>query len=49
MVDRHAVQHVLLGLDPSISCKRFSGLRFAPPENDGSFASRKVPPRNPLA
>lgn len=26
----------MLGFDPSISCKRFSGLRFAPPENDGS-------------
>jgi hypothetical protein len=25
----------MLGLDPSISCKRFSSLRFASPENDG--------------
>jgi len=25
----------MLGLHPSISCKRFSGLRFASPENDG--------------
>ena len=24
----------MLGLDPSISCKRFSGRRRAPPEND---------------
>ena len=25
----------MLGLEPSTSPKRFSGLRFAPPENDG--------------
>ena len=36
---------VMLGLDPSISgqsgasfCKRFPGLRFAPPENDALHA-----------
>ena len=29
----------MLGLDPSISCRRFSGLRFASPENDGRDAS----------
>jgi hypothetical protein len=27
-------QSVMLGLDPSISGRRFSGLRSAPPEND---------------
>jgi hypothetical protein len=30
---------VMLGLDPSISFRRFSGLRFAPPEHDGLYAS----------
>jgi hypothetical protein len=25
----------MLGLDPGISCLRFSGRRFAAPENDG--------------
>jgi hypothetical protein len=29
----------MLGLDPSISFRRFSGLRFAAPENDGLYAS----------
>ena len=32
----------MLGLDPSISCKRFSGLRFAAPENDGSPMTRRL-------
>ena len=37
----------MLGLDPSISCQRFSGLRFAPPENDevvqpAAFAARQI-------
>ena len=43
---------VMLGLDPSISSTRFSGLRCAPPENDAvscSFASSPIcaPPRSP--
>jgi hypothetical protein len=29
----------MLGLDPSISFKRFSGLRFATPENDAWHAA----------
>jgi hypothetical protein len=32
----------MLGLDPSISCQRFSGLRFAAPENDGCVLSAPV-------
>ena len=33
----------MLGLDPSISGKRFSGLRFASPENDGCLGIRYEP------
>jgi enamine deaminase RidA (YjgF/YER057c/UK114 family) len=32
----------MLGLDPSISCKGFSGLRFALPENDGIRMTRRL-------
>ena len=33
----------MLGLEPSISCQRFSGLRFASPENDDGFAMSAAP------
>ncbi|CAN5304793.1 RidA family protein [soil metagenome] len=32
----------MLGLDPSISCEGFSGLRFALPENDGIRMIRRL-------
>jgi hypothetical protein len=33
----------MLGLDPSIAFRRFSGLRFAPPENDGAVVYTHSP------
>ena len=38
-----AVIRVVLRLDPSISCQRFSGLRFASPENDAPSGFLSLP------
>ena len=35
---------VMVGLEPTISGERFSGLRFASPENDESGRPRSAPP-----